>query len=391
MRERTGFAWIRAALLAAVALAWLHAQEQDALAPTVASLTEGGHAAYLKGDYESARQQLLKAWDLAQQTTPDSDPVRYDVLKRLTSVRAAAGEFADADNFLLIAINWRELYVGKTDSKIADDLLIGVNLCRGMKDYDRGRAILQRVMGLHRLNNGPESAVLADDFSRMAQLYLDQKDLVSAIGSLNTALEIRRRTAGPVDPTLVPDLDRLAGAYVAQRAYGKAEETYRHALVIRETLLGREDPDLIATVDGLAYSCFGQKKFAEAEPIYQRLIGLWVKSVGDDHPMVAMALDKVASFYNAQNKFDQAREATERAIAIRALFLASGLSLHANDQITQGNKDAAIGMYRRALAAMEPPHPLFEKARFIAEDVIKTLESPAVKVPVRKDAPPRKK
>ena len=37
---------------------------------------------YMHGDSEGARQFLLKAWDLAQQT-PADDPVRYDVLKRL--------------------------------------------------------------------------------------------------------------------------------------------------------------------------------------------------------------------------------------------------------------------------------------------------------------------
>src|SRR4051794_18158153 len=112
-------------------LAAILAYAQEPIPP----LIEAGNAAYLKGDYETARQFLLKAWDAAQQM-PATDPIRYDVLKRLTSVRAAAGEFADADQFLQLAINWRENTNGQNDPKVVDDLLVSVQLCRGMKTYD---------------------------------------------------------------------------------------------------------------------------------------------------------------------------------------------------------------------------------------------------------------
>src|SRR5690349_9007640 len=105
---------------------------QDVPPPSVSSLVADGNAAYVKGDYETARQSFLKAWEAAQQTTPD-DPVRYDVLKRLVAIRAAAGEFADADNFLQMAINWKENLYGQGDTRVVEDLLQSVQLCRGMK------------------------------------------------------------------------------------------------------------------------------------------------------------------------------------------------------------------------------------------------------------------
>src|SRR5260370_306196 len=138
----------------------------------IAPLLQAANASYLRGEYESARQSLLAAWEIAQQT-PQGDPARYDILKRLTSVRAAAGEFADADNFLQMAITWRENSLGQNDAKIAADLLISVGLCRGMKEYDRARTILTRVMGLHRIAYGPDSTAVADDFSRMAHLFME--------------------------------------------------------------------------------------------------------------------------------------------------------------------------------------------------------------------------
>jgi tetratricopeptide (TPR) repeat protein len=372
-------------MFASLSLWTLAAQEPE---PDIPTLLKDGNASNLKGDYEAARQAFTKAWELAQQT-PNDNPLRYDILKRLTSIRAAVGEFADADNYLQMAINWREQMLGQNDPKIADDLLVSVSLCRGMKNFDRARLVLGRVMGLHQVAFGRDSTAVADDFSRMSQIYMQEVNVPAAINSINAALTIRLKTVSQLDPSLVPDLDRLAGAHIVMRAYDKAEEAYRHSLVIRETLFGKEDADLIASVDGLAYSVFGQKKYDEAQPIYQRLIGLWVKSVGEDHPMVAMALDKVAVFYADQKKFDQAKEAQDRATAIRAHFFATGLSVAATEQTAEGNKETALALYRRAFAALDPPNPIYQDLATEIGEIIKNTETPP-KV-TKKAPPPRKK
>src|ERR1035438_9619558 len=168
----------RVSLLAVCLAAGLMAQEE--VAPAIAQLAKDGDAFYLKGDYEAARLAFTSAWELAQQT-PKDNPERYDILKRLTSVRAAAGEFADADNWLQQAIPWRENTLGQKDHKIADDLLISVGLCRGMKDFDRALAILRRVLSLHIEAYTSDSAMVADDFSRMAGIDAEQKKIDSAI------------------------------------------------------------------------------------------------------------------------------------------------------------------------------------------------------------------
>jgi tetratricopeptide (TPR) repeat protein len=356
----------------------------------IAPLLETAQAAYLTGDYERARQTLLQAWDLAQQR-PAEDPVRYEVLKRLTSVRAAAGEFRDADGFLQLAINWRETVIGQADPKITDDLIVSASLCRGMKDYSRALAILGRVAVSHRQAFGLESLPIADDSSRMAQIYMEMKNIPGAISMLNSSLQIRSKLSGPLDPTLVPDLDRLAGAHIVLREYQKAEAAYRRVLVIRETLLGKDDADLIATVDGLAYSCLGQKKYEEAEPIYRRLIDLWVKSVGEDHPMVAVAYDKVAMFYLQQGKHEQAHAAKDRSVAIRAFFLAAGLSTSATARIAAGKKDEALEIYQRAVAVLAPPDSLYDAVRAELEAIVKSMETPLAAQPAPRKAPAKKK
>jgi tetratricopeptide (TPR) repeat protein len=174
-------------------------------APTIPQLIRDGDAFYLKGNYEAARLAFTQAWELAQET-PRDNPVRYDILKRLTSVRAAAGEFADADNWLQQAITWRENTLGLKDPKIPDDLLISVGLCRGLKDFDRALVILRRVQSLHVEAYTFNSSAVADDFSRLGSVYGEQKKIDSAINSVDAALAIRTKLGGPLDPALIREV-----------------------------------------------------------------------------------------------------------------------------------------------------------------------------------------
>lgn len=381
----------RACLFTICLTAWLGAQE--AIGPTIPQLTKDGDALYLKGDYEGAQQMFLRAWELAQQT-PKDDKVRYDVLKRLTSVRAAAGEFADADAWLQQAITWRENSLGQRDPKIADDLLISVGLCRGLKEFDRALVILRRIQGFHVEAYTFDSPQVADDFTRMGSVYAEQKKVENAIGSINAAVAIRTKLGGPLDASLIGDLDRLGEFYTLMRAYDSAETAFRHVLVIRETLYGKIHPDLISCVDGLAYALFGQQKYDDADPVYQRLIELWEKSVGKDHAMVAVALDKVASFYSAQKKYPEVRAALERSTAIRARFLAMGISQQATQAFTEEQMDQVKTFYRRGLAVLDPPNPINDDLHEQFEAMLKAVEAPLPKstTPVKRlSVPPKKK
>ena len=379
----------RLCVILACTAASLSAQEDPA--PPISQLAKDGDALSLKGDYEGARLAFASAWELAQRT-PSDNPVRYDILKRLTSVRAAAGEFADADNWLQLGIHWRENALGQKDPKIADDLLVLVGLCRGMKDLDRALVVLRRVQGLHAELYTFNSAAVADDLSRMASVFAEQKKIDDAINSVDAALEIRTKLGGPLDPALIPDLDRLGEYQTTMRAYDLAEAAFRHVLVIRETLYGKSHADLISTVDGLAYALFGQQKYDEADPYYQRLIGLWESSVGKDHAMVAVALDKLAVFYAAQKKYPEARDALERSTAIRARFLALGISQQATQAFTEGQLDQAKAFYRRALAVLDPPNPINDDLRGKVEGMLKAVDalSPKSAAPRKGAAPPGK-
>jgi lipopolysaccharide biosynthesis regulator YciM len=124
-----------------------------------------------------------------------------------------------------------------------------------------------------------------------------------------------------------------------------------------------------------------------AEDLYARLLSLWEKLVGKDHPMIAVILDKIVVLYAKQNKPDEAREALARSVAIRARFLAVGLSQQAADALSANHQNQAKVLYKRALAALEPASPANEE---LVEQIKKTLMDLETPPKAKKIASPNK-
>lgn len=276
------------------------------------------------------------------------------MLKQQVSSSVAAGQFADAQRYLQQAIELRPS---------SNDLVLSVNLDMRMKEYDRALATAQRVQTMHVATYTSESIPVADDLLRIGQIYLAQGKPVEAMRPLLDAEGIRNRLDGSLDPGLLPVLDRLGEASTAIAGPAGAfaghanERFYRQALTIREILYGENSSELISTVEGLANVYSAELNLIAAEPLYLRLLALWENAVGKDHPMVAVTLDKLVVFYLKKGEPEKAREALARSVAIRAHFLAVGLSLQAQDAVSGGRREQAKGLYNRALIALDPPGP----------------------------------
>lgn len=363
-------------LLIAAALASVGFAQAPPPAPDLNQLLTDARKSYAKGDYAAARESLEKASTMVEET-PKENPRRYDILKQFAGLNAASGDYAKAQEYMELAINWRETVLGVSDPGLLDDLTEQAMLCGRLKDHARGLAILNRVYAAHLKSPGYESSAAADDQSRMAILYMGDKKPGRAAECLVVAIRIREKLLGLEHPGLLVELDRLAAAWLAVQNYPAAEEVFRRTMVIQERLVGRDSADLIPTVDGLAYSQFGQRKYEEAEKNYARLLALWVASAGESHPLVAITLDKIAMFYREQKRMEDAQAAKDKALAIRALFLANGLAQEAGEQLASGDKEIkklAEPMYRRALAVLDPERKEHEELRKSIEKMLDELK-----------------
>jgi tetratricopeptide (TPR) repeat protein len=339
---------------------------QDALRSRVQVLLKEGDGAFAHGNYDAAHQSLEKAQQIAQQLPADS-PIRYEVLKRLTSTSAASGQFADAEQYLQQAVKCRESTIGSNDPKLADDLLLSVTLNMRTEEFDQALDTAQRVRAMHVEAYTSESVPVADDLVRIGRIYLAEKKPNEAVHPLIAAIAIRTKLVGSLDPGLLPALDEINVAFRAIATGGGSslcpgcEGTYQQALTIRETLYGENSTELIGTVEGLADTYSSEGMFAAAEPLYLRLLALWEESVGKDHPMIAVTLDKLVVFYTRAGRPEKARDALARSVAIRARFLAVGLSQQAADAISENRREQAKALYQRALAGLGPRGPANEE------------------------------
>jgi tetratricopeptide (TPR) repeat protein len=350
------------------------------------ALLKTAHVAYRKADYAAARKSYEEAWAAAGEL-PQNDPKRYEILKDLSGVLSASGEYDAAENYIELAINWRENAVGREDPLIAGDLIELATICARRKDSDRAIAILQRVVGIHTKTRGNfENSDVADDISRIALVQLAQNKPDAAIPTLLTAIGIREKVLGADSPGLLAELDRLGSAQITTRTYADAETTFRRALVIRERIEGSQSPDLLTTLDGLAYSLFGEKQYDQAEIFYKRLLNLWLL-IGN-LPMIADTDEKIAVFYREQKKWDEGTEAAANAIALRALVSAVGLSTEATAWISHGDKAHAIELYKKALTLLDPNRKDHDGLRDQIQHVLADLDAPkATKAVPRKKQP----
>jgi tetratricopeptide (TPR) repeat protein len=354
--------------------------------PDIDGLLKTANTAYRKGDYAAARKSFEEAWTAAGEL-PQNDPKRYEILKDLSGVVSASGDQDGAENYIQLAINWRENAIGRDDPLIAGDLIDLATICERRKDYERAVMILQRVVGIHaKTRGGVENSDVADDLSRIALVQAAANKLDAAIPSLRQAISIREKILGSDSPGLLSELDRLGAAQITTRAYSDAETTFRRAMVIRERIEGSQSPDLLTTLDGLAYALFGEKQYDEAEKYYKRLLNLWLL-IGN-LPMIADTNEKIALFYREQKRWEEGTEAAANAIALRALVSAVGLSTEATAWIVHGDKAHAIEFYRKALSLLDPNRKDHDGLREQIEHVLADLDPPkATKAAPKKKQP----
>lgn len=317
---------------------------------TAPGLLQEGLANYQKGDCATAVSILDEARILAD-SGPAESRTRYEVLKALVAVNASLGEYEKAEQYLEIAMNWRERYDKAALVDLSDDRMELASILEWRKQYERAAAVLHSVEQQYaRQSAGMTDPRLADVLSRQAQVYSAMGEKAAAVVYSERSIRLRSAQLGEWHVWLTTELERL-GVYALQaRDYAKAEEAYQHAVLIRERAQGRDHIDLVSSLDGLAYALYGQKKHAEAEQVYARLLKSWTETAGLEHPMVILTLDKIASLYRDWGREEEAKAAEAKAIALRALFHANGLVRQAGDLIRQKRTPEAVALYRKALS-----------------------------------------
>jgi len=213
--------------------------------PDINALIASGRAKQSQSDKAGARELYEQAWAEIEKG-PAEDPRRYDIAKLLAGIHTMLGEYPKAEEYLQLAIAWREAVNGKKDPKLPDEFVELAVLCYREKDYPRGLQLLRQAMQRQAELDRFDSLPVADILSRMAVIHLGQENYSQAAWALESALDIRAKISGADHSSLLPDLDRLATTRVKMRSsrylHGdrkQGETLYRQAL----TLLDPERPE----------------------------------------------------------------------------------------------------------------------------------------------------
>ncbi len=361
-------------------------QEPAAAAPakTAAERYQEGLAAYQRGDRKAARE-ALEAAKVLSEAGPAESRTRYEVLRALAAVQSSTADYEAAEQSLERAMNWRERYERAALVDLSAERLELAAVLEWSKQYERALALLVSIEQQYaRQSHDVVDPRLADVFSRQAQIYSAIGEKAAAVYLSERSLRVRSAQLGDWHVWLTTDLERLGVYALHARDYAKAEEAYQRALLIREKAQGRDHIDLVSSLDGLAYALYGQKKHAEAEQVYLRLLKSWTETAGVEHPMVILSLDKLASLYRDWGREADGEAAESRAVALRALFHASGLSRQAGELVRQKKMKDAVAIYRKALALLSDSRSEHAELR---PKLVKLLNELAPRRPASKAKP----
>ncbi len=90
---------------------------------------------------------------------------------------------------------------------------------------------------------------------------------------------------------------------------------------------------------------------------------------------MALTLDKIAVFYRETKRWDLGTESAEKALALRAIFLANGFNIEATAREGHGDLKAAERYLKAAMAVLDPTRPEHQKALEILQTSLDELKA----------------
>ncbi|MEM6644341.1 MAG: CHAT domain-containing protein [Bacteroidota bacterium] len=241
---------------------------ENADSTTIALHVELGTTFKHFGDLDQSERELMKAIELAEETSELQYLIAID---RLSTLKMEQGEYSDSENYLLYNLKQKE-------EKYANDRILALETLNGL-------SILY-----HRLN-----------------------DLESADQYMNQALEMAENIRS-ARPYLINNLGTI---YMKKGALDKAEECFQQSTSEFKTLFGVTNPDYASALSNLANIYKQQGRLSEALNIYTHVLDLDQVIFGDQHQQYATSLNNVALTYMELGNASIAGRLLKQASVIR--------------------------------------------------------------------------
>ncbi|MFC1634416.1 tetratricopeptide repeat protein [Planctomycetota bacterium] len=296
------------------------------------------------GEYEKARQHLLRASEIYRQYHGEEHPDALEAMSAIGWIYIKQGRFHDMERLWsqILPIEQRisgleqqlatmnglaVAYYGLGKYKEAESLFTSaLELIRDepdKEDFFHLPYIKSNLANVYRAQGRYEEAerlcVQTPAMGIMAAIYQAQGRYAEAEPLLVKALEEVRQLRGDEHYGTLEFSVNLAQLYVDQDRYEEAQELLNKALTIARKLLRKEHPVTLGLVNAYAVVLTNQEQYDQAEELFREALDGRQRELGDDHPKTLETINDLGILHRQWQHYKKAEELLKKALEGRKI------------------------------------------------------------------------
>lgn len=263
----------------------------------------------LKGRWDDAYQQALKAYDIRREILVSEHPLTLTSMYNVARCLFAQSKFGAADNMVQQHFKLAERILGSEHQETLRSMALVAfikffykgQFSEGEESYRKNLALRKRALGLEH----------PDTLTCMANLGLmlrRQGKHVAAVEMQREALMHREKVLGYEHPDTLVSLEYLSQALATVGDHKTAEEMCRRALQLQKSKLGPKHPKTIQIMGSLAYVLSRQMRYEDSEKMYRQVLAIRTEVLRRDHRDTIMNMISLGDVLESQGKFEEAEE-----------------------------------------------------------------------------------
>ncbi|MFM8892272.1 MAG: tetratricopeptide repeat protein [Planctomycetia bacterium] len=340
-------------------------------AADVAAMVDRIAALRAGGEYARAIEAGRSAVAVAEKAVGRED-------RHVTAAKhALAAAYLEVDDTSAAAPLLREVVASLEQGEPVDTTTLSYavgDLAQTCENDEEAESHYRRALGLAEKAAGAEHRVTAHALNNLGWFLYEQGRFDEADPFMRRALHIRERRLGPADPSTMQSLCMLGVIAEASGDVTVAESLVRRSLDMRRLALPKGHPDVGESCERLARILLGQGKervdeavtlAAESFDIYRRVYGPTAMKTLGVMRLRARAASLLARRTEAERLHQELVAKTEALSGEHPRFLAAVLGDFGEHMLHSGRPENAVGLYRRAVAALRKAPGNDERDSFI--------------------------
>ncbi len=291
--------------VAAERLASAESATSQRISDFLVRLFEVSNPGEARGESITAREILDEAAGRIDEELTDEPATRAALLATMGQVYSNLGLYKDA-----LPMTEESLTVRRETNAPAMDIAESLDqlgrIRAAMGEFDDAEALHIEALEITRATLGDQDPSVANTLEQLAVSRYSRGDYAGAEEFLGEALVLLQAAPEPEPLGVAEMLNNLAAVDVAQGKFDDAEDYYRQALDAYIAELGETHPDVAVIRNNLAILMRRLGNLEEAETLYGDVLSSFRRSMGDSHPQIANTLNNLAMVQLDIGKLDAA-------------------------------------------------------------------------------------